>query len=469
MEDNKIRVGITQGDINGVGYEVILKTFADPVMLELCTPIIYGSPKVAAYHRKSLDLPTNFSIVNSASEAVPNRLSVVNCTDDEVKVEFSKPDVEAGKAALGALEKAIEEYKEGMIDVIVTAPINKHTIQSEEFAFPGHTEYIEQKLGDGEKALMILMKDDFRVALVTGHIPVKEIAGSITKELIQEKLKIFNRSLKQDFAISAPRIAVLSLNPHAGDGGLLGTEEQEIIIPAINEMAAKGMLCYGPYPADGFMGSDNFTHFDGILAMYHDQGHIPLKVKGFVYNKAEGHWDAVAGVNVTLGLPIIRASVDHGTGFGLMALNRVLKRFVGNELQSRINREHHIGADFTLFDPDVFDNTAQTVANDTTGTLLARKNFVVGKLHPFSAVVVRVGKAHHVRRNRTVGIVAPHLVVDVNAGQLHGAHRFALFHFDLTVDVNEALILAGFNASANLGSGLSQESSQLIELRYREF
>ena len=160
MEDNKIRVGITQGDINGVGYEVILKTFADPVMLELCTPIIYGSPKVAAYHRKSLDLPTNFSIVNSASEAVPNRLSVVNCTDDEVKVEFSKPDVEAGKAALGALEKAIEEYKEGMIDVIVTAPINKHTIQSEEFAFPGHTEYIEQKLGDGEKALMILMKDD---------------------------------------------------------------------------------------------------------------------------------------------------------------------------------------------------------------------------------------------------------------------------------------------------------------------
>ena len=168
MEDNKIRVGITQGDINGVGYEVILKTFADPVMLELCTPIIYGSPKVAAYHRKSLDLPTNFSIVNSASEAVPNRLSVVNCTDDEVKVEFSKPDVEAGKAALGALEKAIEEYKEGMIDVIVTAPINKHTIQSEEFAFPGHTEYIEQKLGDGEKALMILMKDDRFVFFITG-------------------------------------------------------------------------------------------------------------------------------------------------------------------------------------------------------------------------------------------------------------------------------------------------------------
>ena len=180
MEDSKIRIGITQGDINGVGYEVILKAFADPVMLELCTPIIYGSPKVAAYHRKSLDLPTNFSIVNSASEAAHNRLSVVNCTDDEVKVEFSKPDPEAGKAALGALEKAIEEFKEGLIDVIVTAPINKHTIQSEGFSFPGHTEYIEERLGNGSKSLMILMKDDFRVALVTGHIPVREIASSIT-------------------------------------------------------------------------------------------------------------------------------------------------------------------------------------------------------------------------------------------------------------------------------------------------
>ena len=242
MEDNKIKIGITQGDINGVGYEVILKTFADPVMLELCTPVIYGSPKVAAYHRKSLDLPTNFSIVNTAAEAAHNRLSVVNCTDDEVKVEFSKPDPEAGKAALGALEKAIEEFREGLIDVIVTAPINKHTIQSEGFAFPGHTEYIEQRLGNGSKSLMILMKEDFRVALVTGHIPVREIASSITKELIQEKLAIFNRSLKQDFGIGAPRIAVLALNPHAGDDGLLGTEEQEIISPAIQEMAAKGIL-----------------------------------------------------------------------------------------------------------------------------------------------------------------------------------------------------------------------------------
>ena len=306
MEDNKIRIGITQGDINGVGYEVILKTFADPEMLELCTPIVYGSPKVAAYHRKAFDLPTNFSIINSASEATPNRLSIVNCTDDEVKVEFAKPDAEAGKAALGALEKAVEEYKEGLIDVIVTAPINKHTIQSEGFSFPGHTEYIEKKLGEGKKALMILMKGDLRVALVTGHVPVNQITQTLTKELIKEKLSIFQQSLKQDFGISSPRIAVLSLNPHAGDGGLLGSEEQDIIIPAMKEVDSKGVICYGPYPADGFMGSNNYTHFDGILAMYHDQGLAPFKALAMD-----------EGVNYTAGLPVVRTSPAHGTAYDI--------------------------------------------------------------------------------------------------------------------------------------------------------
>ncbi len=306
MESSKIRIGITQGDINGVGYEVILKTFADPMMLELCTPIIYGYPKVAAYHRKSLDLNTNFSIINSASEAAYNKLSIVNCADEEVKVEFAKPDVEAGKAALVSLEKAIEEYKQGLIDVIVTAPINKHTIQCEDFAFPGHTEYIEQKLGDGSKSLMILMRNDLRVALVTGHIPVKDIASSITKELIEEKIDILNSSLKRDFNIGAPRIAVLSLNPHAGDEGLIGTEEEEIIIPAIQEMSKKGILCYGPYPADGFMGSGNFTHFDGVLAMYHDQGLAPFKTLAME-----------DGVNYTAGLPVIRTSPAHGTAYDI--------------------------------------------------------------------------------------------------------------------------------------------------------
>ncbi len=306
MEDSKIRVGITQGDINGVGYEVILKTFSDPAMLELCTPIVYGSPKVAAYHRKALDLPANFSIVNSASEASHHRLSVVNCTDDEVKVEFSKTDPEAGKAALGALEHAIREYREGLIDVLVTAPINKYGIQSEHFTFPGHTEYIEERLGGGQKSLMILMKDDLRMALATTHLPLREVAPAITKPLIQEKLQIFHRCLKQDFGIGAPRIAVLSLNPHAGDNGLLGTEEQEIIIPAMKELEAKKILCYGPYAADGFIGSGHYRHFDGILAMYHDQGLAPFKALAMD-----------EGVNYTAGLPVVRTSPAHGTAYDI--------------------------------------------------------------------------------------------------------------------------------------------------------
>ncbi len=306
MERDRIRIGITCGDINGVGYEVILKAFADPVMLELCTPVVYGSPKVAAYHRKVMDLPTNFSIVNSAEEASCNRLNIVNCGEEEVKVEFSKPTSEAGKAALDALEKALQEYREGLIDVLVTAPINKHTIQSETFRFPGHTEYIEERVGEGQKALMILMKDELRVALVTTHIPVKDIASSITKELIEEKLTIFNQSLKQDFNIGCPRIAVLALNPHAGDGGLIGTEEQEVIIPAIQEMVAAGVQCFGPYPADGFMGSGSYTHFDGVLAMYHDQGLAPFKALAMD-----------DGVNYTAGLPIVRTSPAHGTAYDI--------------------------------------------------------------------------------------------------------------------------------------------------------
>ena len=307
MEENrKIRVGITHGDINGVGYEVILKAFADSTMLDLCTPIVYGSPKVAAYHRKALELQTSFSIINTAEEAQEGKLNILACTEDELKVELSKPSAEAGKAALDALERALADYKEGLIDVLVTAPINKHSIQSDEFHFPGHTEYIEERVGEGEKALMILMKDDFRVALVTGHLPVKDIAAALTKELIMEKMEIFNRSLKQDFNIGCPRIAVFSLNPHAGDNGLLGTEETEVIIPAMKEMQAKGVQCFGPYPADGFMGSGNFTHFDGILAMYHDQGLAPFKALAMD-----------EGVNYTAGLPIVRTSPAHGTAYDI--------------------------------------------------------------------------------------------------------------------------------------------------------
>lgn len=307
MEQNKIRIGITQGDVNGIGYEVILKAFEDPTIFELCTPIVYGSPKVMTYHRKALELETSFTIINSASEAVHGRLNVINCCDDEVKVELGKPSRESGKAAFDALERAINEYKEGLYDVLVTAPINKQMIQSENFTFPGHTEYIEQSVGEGAKALMILANETLRVALVTGHVPVAKISSVLTQELIQEKLTIFNASLKQDFGINAPRIAVLALNPHAGDGGVIGTEEETIITPAIKAMREQGILCFGPYPSDGFMGSGAFSHFDGILAMYHDQGLVPFKVLAMEN-----------GVNFTAGLPIIRTSPDHGTAFDIV-------------------------------------------------------------------------------------------------------------------------------------------------------
>lgn len=306
MENRKIRVGITHGDINGVGYEVILKTFSDPTMLELCTPVVYGSPKVAAYHRKAMEIQTSFSIVNSAEEVQDGRVNVVNCIEEELKVELTKPTPEAGKAALVALERALADYREGLFDVLVTAPINKHTIQSDAFHFPGHTEYIEERVGEGQKALMILLKGDFRVALVTGHVPVRDIAGELTKELIMEKMEIFHRSLKKDFGIDNPRIAVFSLNPHAGDNGLLGTEEQEVIIPAMKEMITRGVQCFGPYPADGFMGSGNYTLFDGILAMYHDQGLAPFKALAMD-----------EGVNFTAGLPIVRTSPAHGTAYDI--------------------------------------------------------------------------------------------------------------------------------------------------------
>ena len=320
MERRKIRVGITHGDINGVGYEVILKAFSEPEMMELCTPVVYGSPKVAAYHRKAMDISANFSIINSAKEIQDGRLNVLNCTAEELKVELGKPTAEAGKAALDALERALADYREGGIDVLVTAPINKHTIQSETFHFPGHTEYIEERVGDGNRSLMILMKNDFRVALVTGHVPVREIPSILTKELIEEKIEIFHKSLKQDFGIGCPRIAVFSLNPHAGDNGLLvfslnphagdngllGTEEQDVIIPAMEELKAKGIQCFGPYPADGFMGSGNFTHFDGIMAMYHDQGLAPFKALAMD-----------EGVNYTAGLPIVRTSPAHGTAYDI--------------------------------------------------------------------------------------------------------------------------------------------------------
>ena len=306
MEQKRIKVAITHGDTNGVGYEVILKAFDDPQMLELCTPIIYGSPKVAAYHRKVLNLQTNFTIIEKAEEAKEGKLNLLTTFDDEVKIELGTPAKEAGEAALAALDKAMTDYRSGLYDVIVTAPINKKTIQSNLFHFCGHTEYIESCVGDGNKALMILMNDVLKVALVTTHLPIKDVASAITKEAIVEKAILLNNSLKRDFGLTRPRIAVLALNPHAGDDGLLGKEENEVIMPAIAELESKGVMAFGPYAADGFFGSGNYRHYDAVLAMYHDQGLAPFKTLA-----------QENGVNYTAGLPIVRTSPDHGTAYDI--------------------------------------------------------------------------------------------------------------------------------------------------------
>ena len=305
-QERKIRVAITQGDTNGVGYEVIFKAFADSAILELCTPIIYGSPKIAAYHKKALNLDTNFNIINKAEEARDGKLNLLSCFDNDLKVELGQPSQEAGEAALKALDKAMTDFRSGLYDVLVTAPINKATIQSPGFHFPGHTEYIETSVGEGQKALMILMNETLRVALVTTHLAIKDVARAITKEGIVEKATIFHTALKRDFRISNPRIAVLSLNPHAGDDGLLGSEEKDIIKPAIEELSEKGIQAFGPYPADGFFGSGTYYRFDGVLAMYHDQGLAPFKTIALE-----------SGVNYTAGLPIVRTSPDHGTAYDI--------------------------------------------------------------------------------------------------------------------------------------------------------
>lgn len=310
MSSEKIKVGITQGDINGIGYEVIFKALADPRMLEVCTPVIYGSSKVAAYHRKALNLPSiSLNSIRSGDEAHSKRINIVNCLDDNVRVELGKPTEISGDAAYLALEKAVEDLKKGAVDVLVTAPINKKVIQSGKFDFPGHTEFLANEF-DGNP-LMLLVSNKLRVGVVTGHIPLKDVSQSITKDKILEKLRILDHSLRVDFVIRKPRIAVLGLNPHAGDTGLLGTEEIDIIIPALEVAREEGILAFGPYAADGLFGADQVSTFDAVLAMYHDQGLTPFKALAFS-----------TGVNFTAGLSIIRTSPDHGTAFEITGLDQ---------------------------------------------------------------------------------------------------------------------------------------------------
>jgi 4-hydroxythreonine-4-phosphate dehydrogenase len=310
MSEEKIKIGITHGDINGIGYEVIIKALMDPRISELCVPIVYGSPKVAAYHRKALNID-NFSLntINSAEEASEKRANIINCIDEEIRVELGRSTPAAGESAFLALEAALKDLRDGKIHAVVTAPINKHNIQSENFNFQGHTEYL-QAFFDADEVVMLMVGNLLKVGVVAGHIPVNQLSSFITKDKILSKLRVMNQSLKEDFGIRKPRIAVLALNPHAGDNGVIGNEEIDTIIPALDQAKNENILALGPYAADGFFGSGNFTKFDAILAMYHDQGLIPFKTLV-----------ADEGVNFTAGLPVIRTSPAHGTAYEIAGKN----------------------------------------------------------------------------------------------------------------------------------------------------
>jgi len=306
----KIRVGISHGDVNGISYEVIIKTLMDSRITEICIPVIFGSPKVAAYHRKALDIedfsPTS---INSPDEAKGNRVYVVNCVDDNIRVELGKSTRSAGISSFRALKAATDALESGKIDALVTGPVNKQNIQQAEFNYNGHTEYLQDRFNSNE-VMMLMVSDIMKVGLVTGHIPVSRLSSLITKELVAAKLKILSDSLLRDFGIRNPRIAVLGFNPHAGDDGLLGNEEQELIIPAINLAKSSNILAFGPYAADGFFGAGRFKKFDAVLAMYHDQGLAPFKALSMD-----------KGVNFTAGLPVVRTSPAHGTAFDLAGKN----------------------------------------------------------------------------------------------------------------------------------------------------
>ncbi len=303
--DKKVVLGISLGDINGIGPEVVIKTMLEPDMMDICTPVIFSSQKTMAYYRNVVgEQEFNFQAIRDFNQIQFKKPNVYVCYEEEVQIEMGKSTVTGGKYALKSLEVATQALLDKKIDALVTAPINKNNIQSEHFNFPGHTEYLESKV-QGGKSLMLLCSDRLRVALVSGHVPVSHIAAKITKEKIVEKLRILNQTLKQDFGINKPKIAVLGLNPHAGDNGTLGREELDIIMPAMKSVENE-MFMMGPYAADGFFAAGTYKKFDAVLAMYHDQGLIPFKTIAFE-----------DGVNFTAGLPFVRTSPDHGTAYDI--------------------------------------------------------------------------------------------------------------------------------------------------------
>jgi len=329
--NRKLIVGITQGDGNGIGYEVIIKSLADARILDSFTPVIYGSSKIFGFYKKQIhnieQMDTN--VISSAKDVHHKRVNIVNCLPDNVFVEPGQATPESAKSAIRSLQCAVEDLKQGYIDVLVTAPINKRAMVDEGFGYTGHTEYLEKEFGVDEVA-MIMVSDQLRIGVVTGHIPLKDVATSITQEKIVSKLRLMNESLKRDFGIIRPRIAVLGLNPHCGDGGLLGHEEQNIILPAVRQANDEGILAFGPYSPDGYFGLGNYGRFDGTLAMYHDQGLAPFKAIAFE-----------TGVNFTAGLPIIRTSPDHGTAYEMAGRDEADPRSMMSAIYTAIDIYRH--------------------------------------------------------------------------------------------------------------------------------
>ena len=328
MPENKLKIGITQGDTNGIGWEVILKALADPRMTELFTPVIYGSPKAAAHYRNTITEIEQFSFNSAASaaEARRGKINLVACGEPS-EIAPGKPTADAGRAAVEALHTAMRDLKDGSLDALVTAPFDKETVQADNFQYTGHTEYLSAELA-GE-AMMIMCSEILRVGLVTKHIPVSEIASNITQEKIVKELHTLRRSLVEDFGIVEPRIAVMALNPHAGDGGLLGHEEQEIIKPAIVEAFQQGVLAFGPFAADGLFASGSYAKYDGVLAMYHDQGLAPFKTL------------SPDGVNFTAGLSAVRTSPDHGTAFDIAGQDKADEQSMRNAIYTAIDIVEH--------------------------------------------------------------------------------------------------------------------------------
>ena len=307
---NLPKIGITHGDINGIGYEVILKVLADSRILESFIPIVYGQSKVFSYYKKNFGMEEmSYAVIRDASQAQPRRINIINHTDEELKVEPGFSTAIAGKASIAALKMATNDLRNGTIDAMVTAPVNKSNMLSEQFKFKGQTDYLKSFYPDNEY-ITLLVSHQMRIGFVTNHIPLKDVPGTINKDLIIKKLLLINKSLINDFRIVAPKIAVLGLNPHASDGNIMGTEERDIIEPAIQVANEQGVMAFGPFPADGFFGSDAWRKYDGILSMYHDQGLTPFRVLA-----VDG------GVSFTGGLPVVRTSTTHGTGYDIANKN----------------------------------------------------------------------------------------------------------------------------------------------------